>query len=410
MYSSLNFALNADIKVKNKIFSEILVEARVLMGLGQHQKVITLIQAKLEHFQCSFDMLLILAEAHMKNGSEGVVKNIFNKHIECGNVLSIHWMQIIDFYFDRKLYEDSLFYINIAMKSAPFNGRIISRKAEIYFLKNMVDEAAESLLKKINYAKLQESDVGLIKKIRYLYSSSQKDSEVKFRFLSQPEIIDVLRRQVFQRSVSLGIDCEFGFVQRLMGEEPLSLFRWGTLPLEKLIDLLNSRFEMFASEKLCYLELSNTPDHYEYWFHDKQYQLKAHTFYNPKNTNIMESDHSLLLKIRKHFLFLARKLEEDLEDAQKLFVYKSNNVLDLNQINALISAISQYGDAMLLVVMPRSADLPPFEIISRSLVIGRINKYWDGASLHSIDINAWSEILNFTWNFFIDQHPEMKIL
>jgi hypothetical protein len=51
------------------------------------------------------------------------------------------------------------------------------------------------------------------------------------------------QREALLNVQSLGVNCEIGFVQRLVGAEPLGLFRWTFAPLDKLLPALESRFE-----------------------------------------------------------------------------------------------------------------------------------------------------------------------
>ncbi|MBT8543371.1 hypothetical protein G6730_00035 [Polynucleobacter paneuropaeus] len=394
----------------SNIFVKIEVEARSLLNKALPEKAIALIQKKLKNLNYPFEILCVLAEANINRGDIEKSVHLFRDYLSIGNFSLKQILHTINLYFDRKMYEESLFFIEIGLKAMPLNGILLSKKAEIYLFQNKIDESSELILKKTLLGRLDKCDVAIVNRLSNFYSVNSFSSKSQVRFLSNQQVRDVCNRYVFERTVSLGIDCEFGFVQRIMGKEPMSLFRWGTLPLEKLIELLNERFDGFASDNLCHLELSNTMEHYEYWFHDQTYQMQAHTFYNPKNIDIAETKISLLHKIQAHFLFLARKLEDDLEDCDKIFVYKSRNKLQSSQIDALSGALSKYADNMLLVVMPRLPGEPCFEVLSSSLVIGRICKYWDGASLNSIDVEAWAEILSSTWKYFVEVRPEINLL
>ncbi len=119
---------------------------------------------------------------------------------------------------------------------------------------------------------------------------------------------------------SLGDNCEFGTVQRQCGAEPLGLLRWGAPRLPRLLECLRTRFEHFGTiENLDFI--LGDPPRREYVIREKRYGMAYHTFLF--ENEIDESQ--LLAKQAMRMKLLVRKLLEDLEDGQKIFVWKDTS-------------------------------------------------------------------------------------
>ncbi len=64
---------------------------------------------------------------------------------------------------------------------------------------------------------------------------------------------------------SLGRNCEFGFVQRLSGAEPMGLLRFAGMSFDALVQALNTRFAGIAEPGnfTVWLDGDDVPDHCE---------------------------------------------------------------------------------------------------------------------------------------------------
>ena len=227
----------------------------------------------------------------------------------------------------------------------------------------------------------------------------------------------MLKRFSYERFESLGIDCEFGFLQRHFGREPLSLFRWGAMSLESLLKLFRQDFKDFASPESTKLNLLFDKDagETEYRFLDTQYGYEAHTFHTKRNISIAETEDSLLPKVRAHFSLLARKLQEDLEDAEKIFLYKSTESLSIDQCQELHAAMRSIGPCKLLVVLKQKnqqASAHPLEIIAPDLVIGYVDYFWtdtDNPKAPNPSVASWDDMIQQAYRHFITHFPELEI-
>jgi hypothetical protein len=177
------------------------------------------------------------------------------------------------------------------------------------------------------------------------------------------------------------------------------------MPLGAMIELFRHRFKDFASKETASLKLILNPENgkAEYRFIDKLYQFDAHTFFTKKNMDISESAETLFPKVLSHFSLLARKLLEDLEDGEKIFLYKSEKIITTNQCLELHEAINTIGKNRLLVVMRQEKDRPAFEVLNPRLVIGRVDYLWtdlDNPHKPFSSVQCWDALIQKAYQFF----------
>jgi len=225
----------------------------------------------------------------------------------------------------------------------------------------------------------------------------------------------ILIRYYYERFESLGGDCEFGFHQRRHGREPLSLFRWGGMPREFMIKLFLNQFKDFATKESSKLQ-SNIPTmeievagSLEYYFHDLNYEYLAHTAVGKKSKDFLETEDQVYARLQPHFFMLARKLHEDLEDAEKAFIFKSKPGLSHEQCFEFHDALCTLGNNKLVIVLRRETNKPNFEILRPNLILARVSSWWGlgpEEANHPV-IHEWDNIIEASYNHFINLYPEM---
>jgi len=169
---------------------------------------------------------------------------------------------------------------------------------------------------------------------------------------------------VVRRFDSLGDNCEFGLLQRRFGYEPLGLLRWaGTTP-DQLAQLLRLRFAGVGDPENLAIHTSDTG---EYWVGDKRHGMFMHSF---THTHEVDYDRFHTQQARRS-RFLRDKLIEDIETADKPFVYKCKTIT-VEQAVELADALHTIGPARLLVMAPEDATYADgsVEQISDALIIG----------------------------------------
>jgi hypothetical protein len=143
---------------------------------------------------------------------------------------------------------------------------------------------------------------------------------------------------------SLGEDCEFGFAQRTyLVEPPLSLLRWSAIRHEQLIRGLDSGFAGLGD-----------PDRTELVWNGRDYAMRTPLLSTHTNCYV-ERDASGAAEIlrvgRSTLRILRRKLLQDIADAARIFVFKSNAPeLSETGMLRLHAALRRIGPASLLCV------------------------------------------------------------
>jgi len=163
---------------------------------------------------------------------------------------------------------------------------------------------------------------------------------------------EVTASELMMNFESLGDNCEFGFVQRFHGVEPLGLLRFSTMPYDLLMSALENRFEGVGDPENTILEVDEA--HQEFMISDKRYNMAAHTF-----TYVSAIDRQKFFQQHcRRLAYLRRKLIADLENCEKILVFRSLEFLSDQQIWALFRWIKTYGPNTLLCVR-RQTDAAP---------------------------------------------------
>ena len=147
---------------------------------------------------------------------------------------------------------------------------------------------------------------------------------------------------LFLEFESIGQNCEFGLAQRSAGVEPLGLLRWGSTDPARLIAMLDDRLDGVGADAYTRLGFANG----EYVLSDPRY-FDMHTFIH---SSAAEPE-KLRQQMMRRLAFLRDKLLDDLETADKIFVYQeAKTTLDDTAILAIHRALRRYGPARLLAV------------------------------------------------------------
>lgn len=218
-------------------------------------------------------------------------------------------------------------------------------------------------------------------RLRALIDAPDAQSDVAAKPMRPQEQIDEIN--LFAQFESLGSGCEFGLVQRKVGVEPLGLLRWGSITLAGLTKMLEKRFEGVGDAAHTGIRIEGK----NYVLFDSLYQLGMQTFIDVGT----EKPETLLPKLCKRQRFLARKLIEDLEDAQRIMIYKTAEEVTSEDIRRLWKAIRAFsGSVSLLLVRLADDDHPPgsLAVLEHGLMVGRVRHF----SNTDIALDNWEEI------------------
>ncbi len=195
--------------------------------------------------------------------------------------------------------------------------------------------------------------------------------------------------------------CEFGFLQRQAALEPLSLLRWTGVNLANVTRLLANDFEGIAELGNCVLDFAE--DAYDWHFIDTAYGLRCdHTHLD--RLTVRQED--ALQMMCQRFRFLARKLREDLEDGEKVFVYRYlGSAPDEAEVLALAEAVNGYGRNMLLFVCRADADHPPLTVrlVHPGLMVGHIDWFAPDRHHYPDNLEGWTRICEQAHNLWQGQ-------
>jgi hypothetical protein len=182
------------------------------------------------------------------------------------------------------------------------------------------------------------------------------------------------QRAALLEMAALGSNCEFGFVQRYVGAEPMNLFRWSSVPLEKLIEGLEKRFVGLTARDALEVKIN---DNGEFVVEDKVYGTRHHTFVHAAQGGMHE-------RVQKNEYVrvgvLCKALLEELRDHNKLFVYHDAGASELADVRQLVQALRQYGNNTLLWIVgaPSEEQIGETRRIEPGLIKGCVSGFQTG--------------------------------
>ena len=158
---------------------------------------------------------------------------------------------------------------------------------------------------------------------------------------------------------SLGKDCLFGSIQRRLGVEPLGLLRFAGIGINGVTDAINNRFAGVGSPEFVRI---STDEKGEYSTSDTRYHMASHTFVYEGDVNFERFHKQQCKKIA----FLARKLMEDIELGEKIFiVHDCPNEIPTPLLQALLAALRRHGPGDLLYMRLATPEHPTGTVLRR---------------------------------------------
>ncbi len=165
--------------------------------------------------------------------------------------------------------------------------------------------------------------------------------------------------------------CEFGFAQRKLEIEPLSLLRWTGVTPPNLIRLLDHDFEGVGDPRSTLLV--DIPTQADWHATDTRYGLYCAHTHLARLAVPMERAQKMMCQ---RMGFLARKLREDLGNGEKIFVYRyAGPIEDEAEVLALARAVNGFGPNVLLFVCRADERHPPFTVrqVQPGLLVGHLD-------------------------------------
>jgi len=190
--------------------------------------------------------------------------------------------------------------------------------------------------------------------------------------------------ELMLRFENIGDNCEFGLVQRHFQADPVGLLRFAGLRTPKrLIRFLEDDFGQFGEPG----SLGTTIIGGEYWIVDQVYGMAYHTFRYQHEVAADAVIHENEIKVG----YLKRKFREDLEDGEKIMVYKRVVTTDLHEIIALHAALGRRGalNKLLWVTQADERHAPgDVEWVGNKLLKGYVREI-SLTNAHDFDPDTW---------------------
>jgi tetratricopeptide (TPR) repeat protein len=165
--------------------------------------------------------------------------------------------------------------------------------------------------------------------------------------------------------------CEFAFIQRKFGVEPISLLRWAGVNTQRLIEALESRFEGVGTPEQTKL---NAPADTQMDYHtrDTRFGIDLHTFVHRGQM----PEEKLLQQSCVRIQYLKKKLIGDLESGTKIFVFRPGAHVSEEQLDQFYAAMRGYGDNTLLYILCGDPNhrAGTVEVVKPGLMIGYLSK------------------------------------
>ena len=393
--------------------TDVIKDVSSLLSHNKSSEALALLRKAEKKNLYSAELFLLASKAHGLEGDSKMQAAAIDLYLKQNERDVAHYIKAANEIIKDKNYSLAQSILNETIRRFPLSALPYSTQARLCAVQDDFEGAANNLILKQQYGKLDKSDNVAMQLVQK--NISDIDPTISGALLNSDQAQALIVSNLLSQCESLGADCEVGFVHRAHGQEPMSLFRWAGMPFQSLISLINSEFKGFASEESSKMTWGLNPNtgNNEYHFLDTHYQFEAHTFFTKKNINIDEDENSLLKKSRSHHLLLARKIMEDLEDAQKIFIFKAMERMDIAQYLDLHRAINTYGKNKLLIVEKKSStnlhDNENLRIVEPNLLIGKVDCFFlDNGRKNQPHMETWNPLILEASKYFSSQQQEIN--
>lgn len=157
---------------------------------------------------------------------------------------------------------------------------------------------------------------------------------------------------VMNRFESIGDNCEFAFVQRHFGSEPMSLLRWGYANTDMVLSGLAAEYAGVGEPE--FTQLSAYPDG-EIVIHDARYFSWVHS---GAYESAVDDKDKFFKDVCVRLKFLRRKFMRDVKAAEKIYICRRHEGIPDEEAIRLYEALQSHGDNWLCCVRRADQDHP----------------------------------------------------
>jgi hypothetical protein len=199
--------------------------------------------------------------------------------------------------------------------------------------------------------------------------------------------------QMIMRFESLGDNCEFGLVQRVMGAEPLGLLRFSYIELRQLLRGLRCGFDRLGDPDTTEISIFGVDK--EIVVSESLYGMTYHTYQYESQIDLDTVHRQQVTRLS----FLRRKLLEDIGNGEKIFVLKRTRPLRPEEVLPLYAVLNELGRNWLLWMLPSDATHPPgtVELLLPGLLRGYIDRFAPNENAHDLSFDAWTAVCKAAW-------------
>lgn len=193
--------------------------------------------------------------------------------------------------------------------------------------------------------------------------------------------------EFYQEFESLGANCEFGLVQRHFGAEPLGLLRWPAISVDGLLASLQSGFsELDDISNLTLIPAA-----------DNTWDVKTPHFSLHLYTQIgSEPEEAVLASAFRRIQFMRRMLIENLEENEKIFVFKEwrfrMSDADIANIDRAVKNFNRDNRLLAVRLAPALAIAGSVALVSDGLWSGYVELDEATASAATVPLASWIHI------------------
>jgi hypothetical protein len=215
---------------------------------------------------------------------------------------------------------------------------------------------------------------------------------------------DLSLQELLMRFENLGENCEFGLVQRRCSAEPLGLLRFSSTPLPQLIKAMKARFEGVGRPE--YVEVKVSDSGREYMVMDRNFGFLYHPWIKLGEAEPSEIHHRECRRLP----FLTKKLIDDLEYAEKIFVFKGMEPPAETDVRQLFGTMQEYGPTTLLWVALQNEGNPAGRVkeIAPGLLKGYIDRFAPGENAHDLSFETWVDICRKAYDLHVASRHKLR--
>lgn len=216
------------------------------------------------------------------------------------------------------------------------------------------------------------------------------DNDHMNALIAQQQDVDAITMHELMLSFeSVGSNCEFGFVQRFYGADPLSLFRFSYTPIGGLIKALEGNFHTDHFSGKASLTLNRETREYE--LIDQTHGFEWHTWQYEGRTDAELLEKEELIRLP----YLIRRFYEVLQDAEKIIVIRDEEgPIEHETIIRLLDALRRHGAVTLLWVGLAEGLHKPGDVerLGKHLIRGWLDRLTPRELANSASMSLWGVI------------------